>query len=245
MNIAAKDILTIMAFAVASALLLSACMGEESADETLVEMETQHHEVSRTVEPDWRAPSPATLTAQAKEWAADSRDPYAEMTSDALSYQHYAEMTSDALSYQRCYRTLYIIVDTRANVRSTPSLKTENIVGKAYNGDLFCASRQSSDGQWWYGKVRELEGWVSGSLLSLSPPRGASVPTASHTAKCYATPPPGCVIKGNVAFDTGEKIYHLPGNEYYPETKINPEYGECWFCSEADARALGWRRAYK
>ncbi|MGO6982568.1 sunset domain-containing protein [Rhizobium leguminosarum] len=55
----------------------------------------------------------------------------------------------------------------------------------------------------------------------------------------------GCNIKGNVSIGTGERIYHMPGQEYYEETKISPLYGERWFCSEAEARAAGWRRARK
>lgn len=53
----------------------------------------------------------------------------------------------------------------------------------------------------------------------------------------------GCEIKGNISIDTGERIYHLPGQEYYSQTKISPEHGEKWFCSEDEARAAGWRKA--
>ena len=52
-----------------------------------------------------------------------------------------------------------------------------------------------------------------------------------------------CVIKGNISINTGERIYHVPGQEYYIPTKISPRYGERWFCSEAEARAAGWRKA--
>lgn len=52
-----------------------------------------------------------------------------------------------------------------------------------------------------------------------------------------------CVVKGNVSIDTGERIYHVPGQKYYDETIIRPEYGERWFCSETEARAAGWRRS--
>lgn len=52
-----------------------------------------------------------------------------------------------------------------------------------------------------------------------------------------------CRIKGNILINSRERIYHVPGQEYYEETKISPQYGERWFCSEADARAAGWRRA--
>ena len=52
-----------------------------------------------------------------------------------------------------------------------------------------------------------------------------------------------CNIKGNISIDTGERIYHVPGQEHYWETKISPQYGERWFCSETEARAAGWRKA--
>jgi hypothetical protein len=56
---------------------------------------------------------------------------------------------------------------------------------------------------------------------------------------------PGCDIKGNISIDTGEKIYYVPGQEFYVRTQINPQYGERWFCTEAEARANGWRRSFK
>ncbi|WP_417585158.1 hypothetical protein [Pelagibacterium sp.] len=52
-----------------------------------------------------------------------------------------------------------------------------------------------------------------------------------------------CNIKGNISIGSGERIYHVPGQRYYAETKIRPEYGERWFCSEAEARQAGWRRS--
>ncbi len=54
---------------------------------------------------------------------------------------------------------------------------------------------------------------------------------------------PGCEIKGNVSIDSGERIYHVPGQKYYSQTRISPQHGERWFCSEAEARAAGWRRS--
>ena len=53
----------------------------------------------------------------------------------------------------------------------------------------------------------------------------------------------GCDIKGNISFDTQEKIYHLPGMEFYDATTISPAYGERWFCSEDEARNNGWRKS--
>ncbi len=50
-------------------------------------------------------------------------------------------------------------------------------------------------------------------------------------------------IKGNISYTTGERIYHVPGCEYYAQTVINTDYGERWFSSEAEAVAAGWRKA--
>ncbi len=53
----------------------------------------------------------------------------------------------------------------------------------------------------------------------------------------------GCLIKGNISINTGEHIYHVPGQMFYEQTVISPQYGERWFCSEAEAIAAGWRKA--
>jgi len=50
----------------------------------------------------------------------------------------------------------------------------------------------------------------------------------------------GCVIKGNISA-RGERIFHLPGQQYYSRTAINEAKGERWFCSKAEAIAAGWR----
>jgi hypothetical protein len=54
---------------------------------------------------------------------------------------------------------------------------------------------------------------------------------------------PRCDIKGNISIETGEQIYHVPGQKYYIETVISRRYGVRWFCSEADARSAGWRKS--
>lgn len=51
-----------------------------------------------------------------------------------------------------------------------------------------------------------------------------------------------CRIKGNINA-AGERIYHLPGQAHYSRTRIDEGRGQRWFCSEAEARAAGWRRA--
>lgn len=68
-------------------------------------------------------------------------------------------------------------------------------------------------------------------------------PAAEGCPQGCDVPPPGCDIKGNIALRTGEKIYHVPGGRWYGETVITPGKGEAWFCTEAEARANGWRKA--
>ena len=51
-----------------------------------------------------------------------------------------------------------------------------------------------------------------------------------------------CLIKGNIS-SKGARIYHVPGGRWYDRTKIDPAKGEQWFCSEAEARASGWRKS--
>lgn len=53
-------------------------------------------------------------------------------------------------------------------------------------------------------------------------------------------PPGNCVIKGNIN-RRGERIYHTPSSPWYSRTHIDTSRGERWFCSEAEARAAGWR----
>ena len=51
-----------------------------------------------------------------------------------------------------------------------------------------------------------------------------------------------CRIKDNIG-SGGARIYHMPGDQHYERTRISRSKGERWFCSEAQARAAGWRRA--
>lgn len=56
-------------------------------------------------------------------------------------------------------------------------------------------------------------------------------------------PGSACNIKGNISINTGERIYHVPGQKYYRETVISAHHGERWFCSEGEALSAGWRRS--
>ena len=78
-----------------------------------------------------------------------------------------------------------------------------------------------------------------GVAVALSPDHGQGAVRAT-LGSFGAT---GCNIKGNVSFNSGERIYHVPGQHYYAETRIDGRYGERYFCSEGEARSAGWRKA--
>jgi endonuclease YncB( thermonuclease family) len=65
---------------------------------------------------------------------------------------------------------------------------------------------------------------------------GAASP-ASPSAP--SAPAKGCRIKGNIS--QSGRIYHVPGSPSYDQTRIDESKGERWFCTEAEARAAGWR----
>ncbi|HEX4496313.1 MAG TPA: hypothetical protein VIE43_11650 [Thermoanaerobaculia bacterium] len=57
------------------------------------------------------------------------------------------------------------------------------------------------------------------------------------------TPPPGCLIKGNINVQNGKKVYHVPGQRHYDDVTIETEAGERWFCTPDEAEANGWHAA--
>lgn len=67
-------------------------------------------------------------------------------------------------------------------------------------------------------------------------------PQVHRNADLSPQPADGCRIKGNISRSSGERIYHLPGQAQYGKTRISRP-GEAWFCTEADARAAGFRPA--
>jgi endonuclease YncB( thermonuclease family) len=66
---------------------------------------------------------------------------------------------------------------------------------------------------------------------------GAALSRSRPVERPASTSANGCVIKGNHS-RKGEWIYHLPGMPYYNQTRA-----EAMFCTEAEARAAGYRRA--
>jgi hypothetical protein len=47
-------------------------------------------------------------------------------------------------------------------------------------------------------------------------------------------------IKGNLTTHNGEKIYHVPGGQFYDVTDA-----EEWFCTEEEAEDAGYRESYR
>lgn len=72
--------------------------------------------------------------------------------------------------------------------------------------------------------------------------RAALVAALVAIGAAQAVAEEACNIKGNVN-TRGERIYHVPGDKYYNDTRISASHGERWFCSEEEARAAGWRRS--
>lgn len=141
-------------------------------------------------------------------------------------------------------------------VRAGPGTEYNMLDGLATNECYGVVGRNVS-GTWLYiGNG----GWVSASpdLVEVYPPDIMSIPvydadfglqavpqeqSASNCPTGCKTHVAGCDIKGNISFETSEKIYHVPGDEFYDLTTISPEQGERWFCTESEALANGWRRA--
>jgi endonuclease YncB( thermonuclease family) len=69
-----------------------------------------------------------------------------------------------------------------------------------------------------------------------------SISGSSNSAQSNSPASGQCLIKGNMS-QSGERIYHVPGGDFYDRTVINVAKGERWFCSEEEARAAGWRRS--
>jgi endonuclease YncB( thermonuclease family) len=85
----------------------------------------------------------------------------------------------------------------------------------------------------WAGEFTRPEEWRRESDARAPAQRaGDSAPSQARRT--------GCDIKGNINGE-GEKIYHTRDSPSYGDTRIDESRGEQWFCTEAAARAAGWR----
>lgn len=62
---------------------------------------------------------------------------------------------------------------------------------------------------------------------------------AKRWAEAKLASPEGCPIKGRIT--SGNRVYVLPWSRSYERIRVRSSRGERWFCSEADARAAGFR----
>lgn len=104
--------------------------------------------------------------------------------------------------------------------------------------DLFYAAQEAA-------RLNNKGLWKNIPLTAASPSPATRTPTPKIAAECpfgCKQKLPGCEIKGNIN-NQGEKIYHLPGSEWYDGTIINASTGERWFCTTKEAEKNGWRPA--
>jgi hypothetical protein len=133
-----------------------------------------------------------------------------------------------------------------ANVRSGPGT-TFTVTKQLSQGTVITPTQKS--GEWYFiGKDdSQNDNYIHESVVcsaSDSSPSGTPAST-SVSASCptgCTEQPSGCQIKGNISYKTGEKVYYMPGDPDYDKTIIDPDYGERWFCTEAEAQANGWKR---
>lgn len=86
------------------------------------------------------------------------------------------------------------------------------------------------------------------ALLPIRAPESTKVaqeqPTPTPDPRCRdgcETPPPGCVVKGDIE-SNGSRFFYLPNDEGYAGVRVNTETGDRWFCALNDAQAAGWTR---
>ena len=110
----------------------------------------------------------------------------------------------------------------------------------AYAGEE--ASAKAAKRGVWRGEFVPPWDWRRGDRLK-SASRGDRVKATRDASRVAARDRGNCNIKGNISHNGGKRIYHMPGDRDYERTRISTSRGERYFCSEAEARAAGWRRA--
>jgi micrococcal nuclease len=84
--------------------------------------------------------------------------------------------------------------------------------------------------------------WGAVCTSATTVPATETPPPASGTEVCDYSSTTQPVIKGNIS-SSGEKIYHVPGQQFYDQTQIDVASGEHWFCTEQEALDAGWRKS--
>ena len=156
------------------------------------------------------------------------------------SGQPYGNKSKQALSELIFSKDIRVVVQTTDRYGRT--------VGRPYVGDLdVCAEMVRMGAAWAYREYL-----IDRSLLTLEADAKADKRGLWGISEAQAMPPwewrrggagnatGNCQIKGNIN-SKGDRIYHVPDSRSYGATRINTSRGERWFCSEAEARAAGWR----
>ena len=110
----------------------------------------------------------------------------------------------------------------------------------AYAGEE--ASAKAAKRGVWRGEFVPPWDWRRGDRLK-SASRDRRAKATRDAPRVAARDRGNCNIKGNISHNSGKRIYHMPGDRDYERTRISTSRGERYFCSEAEARAAGWRRA--
>ena len=156
------------------------------------------------------------------------------------SGQPYGNKSKQALSGLVFGKDVRVVVQTKDRYGRT--------VGRPYLEDLdICAEMVRMGAAWAYREYL-----IDRSLLTLEADAKAGKRGLWGLSEAQAMPPwewrrsgtgnatGTCQIKGNIN-SKGDRIYHVPDSRSYGATRINTSRGERWFCSEAEARAAGWR----
>lgn len=165
------------------------------------------------------------------------------------------------------------VVNANANLRSGPSTAF-NVVGQTQPGQAITVIAQNGAGDWyqldtgaWIAgflvdnapddlAVAEMTAPVveetppvvvqptATPIPVVAAPTQANPQAFTCNGGCATAPDPSCSIKGNVN-SSGERIYHVPGGQFYSRTDIKPEEGDRWFCSSAEATQAGFRASQR
>jgi endonuclease YncB( thermonuclease family) len=156
---------------------------------------------------------------------------------------------------ERATRALRALIDGQSvSCRQTDTDRYGRIVAVCHRGEVDLNAAMVRDG-WAVAFVEYATDYIAEEAQAKRERRGiwggkfvvpAAYRRSAREGENRTPPHPGvqaqdCAIKGNIS-KSGERVYHMPGGEFYDRTKINRGAGERWFCSEQEAQAAGWRR---
>jgi hypothetical protein len=132
-----------------------------------------------------------------------------------------------------------------ANVRTGPGT-TYPVLKTLTQGTSVTPIQKS--GEWYFLGQDDAknDSYIHESVVCAQPDATATLEISSVTGSCPAgctEEGNGCTIKGNITSKTGAKTYYVRGDPGYDLVIIDSDYGERWFCTEAEAQANGWRRS--